>query len=617
MNRSDRESPVQSGATSPHEPLRYSRRQLMEMVFGSAATASLIASGVGCGHLDKMFAGTLPPSGELLTPNHQLGHRLREPAAESAIDSGDASPQPAAGETKHHQCVIIGAGASGLSAARHLLKSGIDDFVVLELEQTPGGTSRSGQWSSGEGDDDKTNGGRFPWGAHYLPVPMADNRPLVDFLIECDVLQETDDRTFPDDRTLIAAENFLCREPEERVFANGQWHAGLFPFSIATEQDQQQLARFRSEMAAMAQQRGDDGKRLFAIPCAESSEDTATRELDRISMSDWLSRNEFDSPLLAWLVDYACRDDYGLHADQTSAWAGLFYFAARVPDGSDESQPVLTWPEGNGFLIDRLCESVGDRLQLGKAVMRVARVDAATDASPLTIDIIDAETNETTALQANHVIVAVPQFIASKILSPELARSRPTSPTATPAVFSYGSWLVANVYLSGRPAEAGFPMSWDNVVMESGSLGYVNSVHQTGRDHGPTVLTWYQALPDDVPAELRVKLLGLTWAEAAETVLSDLELAHPDIRGLVNRLDVMVWGHAMPQPRVGTLFDPVRRRAAEPIGNVHFACTDLTGLALFEEAFAHGHRAATEVIDATLDPTTSIGFVRPIDKDCV
>ncbi|MFG0288110.1 MAG: flavin monoamine oxidase family protein [Rhodopirellula sp. JB044] len=589
MDGTDRESPVQRGAISSGVPLRYTRRQLMEMAFGSAATASLIASGVGCGQLDKMFAGTLPSSGELLMPNHRLGHRLREPATES----GDASPQHATGKAEHHRCVIIGAGASGLSAARHLLNRGIDDFVVLELEQTPGGTSRSGHCSSGEREDDKAVGMRFPWGAHYLPLPMADNRPLIYFLIECDVLQETDNRK------LIAAENYLCREPEERVFANGQWHAGLFPFSIATEQDQQQLERFRSEMAAMANQRGDDGKRLFAIPCAESSEDAATRELDRVSMSDWLSENGFDSPLLSWLVDYACRDDYGLHADQTSAWAGLFYFAARIPDGSDESQPVLTWPEGNGFLIDRLCESIGHRLQLGKAVTRVSRVDAATDASPLTIDIVDAETNETTALQANHVIVAVPQFIATKILSPELARSRGISPTGTPAVFSYGSWIVANVHVSDRPAESGFPMSWDNVVMESGSLGYVNSVHQTGRDHGPTVLTWYQALPDDVPAELRVKLLGLTWAEAAETVLSDLELAHPDIRGLVSRLDVMIWGHAMPQPRVGTLFDPARRRAAEPIGNVHFACTDLSGLALFEEAFAHGYRAATEVIDAT------------------
>ncbi|MCM2372136.1 flavin monoamine oxidase family protein [Aporhodopirellula aestuarii] len=570
MSDLGRESPLQSDGAPRRERLRHSRRELIEMIFGPAALAAFVASGVGCDQLDRMFSKPLPPLGDLLSPNHSLGHRLRESPATRATPGTPS---------EHCRCVIVGGGVAGLSAARHLIQRGINDFIVLELETFPGGTSRSGEYE----------GHRFPWGAHYLPVPLPENRPLVEFLVECGVLEPTGGDSF------VASEGDLCRDPEERVFASGQWYEGLYPAAVATQADLQALDRFRSEMTRLASLRGSDGRRLFAIPSGESSSDASARELDQISMADWLRQNKFDSQPLRWLIEYACRDDYGLRADQTSAWAGLFYFVARIADASGESQPVMTWPEGNGFLVDQLCKPLGERLRLGNAVMRISLAGPTADHTGLLLDVIDSKTDASTTIQADHVIVAVPQFIAKRILAPELIERRAMESGPNTDVFSYGSWLVANVHVSDRPAETGFPMSWDNVIMSSGSLGYVNSLHQTGRDHGPTVLTWYQALPDDLPAEIRAKLLKLGWAEAAETVIADLELAHPDIRGLITRLDVMVWGHAMPQPRVGTIFHSARGAAAKPIGNVHFACTDLSGMALFEEAFAHGRRAAMEV----------------------
>jgi hypothetical protein len=79
-------------------------------------------------------------------------------------------------------------------------------------------------------------------------------------------------------------------------------------------------------------------------------------------------------------------------------------------------------------------------------------------------------------------------------------------------------------------------------------------------------------------------------------VLDDLRLAHPDLEGLVARLDVMRWGHAMVRPAPGLLWDPAFLALSEPFGGVHFAHTELSGLALFEEAQDHGLRAAEEVL---------------------
>jgi hypothetical protein len=58
----------------------------------------------------------------------------------------------------------------------------------------------------------------------------------------------------------------------------------------------------------------------------------------------------------------------------------------------------------------------------------------------------------------------------------------------------------------------------------------------------------------------------------------------------------MRWGHAMVSPRPVFLWGGEREKATRPYRNVHFAHTDLSGVALFEEAFYHGLRAANEVL---------------------
>jgi hypothetical protein len=46
------------------------------------------------------------------------------------------------------------------------------------------------------------------------------------------------------------------------------------------------------------------------------------------------------------------------------------------------------------------------------------------------------------------------------------------------------------------------------------------------------------------------------------------------------------------------MLNPARAARTSPVGKLHFAHTDLSGLALFEEAFDHGLRAAREVAAA-------------------
>lgn len=499
------------------------------------------------------------PDGQIVGIDPDRGHRLR----------GGRRIVPGADAWQSKSVVIVGGGVAGLSAAWRLKRAGVDDFVILELESTVGGTSRSGQ----------SKLTAYPWGAHYLPAPARENRALLHLLDEMHVIEG---RTAEDEP--IFAEEVLCRDPQERLFYKGRWYEGLYLFAGASSDDLAQLARFRKQMAVFAALRDGQGRRAFSLPMSLSSDDAETIALDRVSMDEWLDAQGYTSERLRWLVDYSCRDDYGLGLAQTSAWAGIFYFASRALAGSDDERPLLTWPDGNGQLVKHLQSTAREQVQCDLAV---AEIVPRGDEGHHEVDVValDAAGETARGFHAQAVIFAVPQFLRRHII-----RDDPT--TTALGDFTYGSWLVANVQVSDRPQGLGFSLAWDNVFYDSPSLGYVVATHQRGPEFGPTVLTYYYPFCGvDASAERR-RLYEMEWSMCAQLVLADLSRVHPRIRDSVQRIDVMRWGHAMIQPRPGFIWGSSRRSAATSYRGIHFANTDLSGVALFEEAFYHGVRAA-------------------------
>ena len=509
------------------------------------------------------------PEGELAFRPEELGHRVRD----------QRPPAIASERWERAGIVIVGAGIAGLSAARRLLAAGYEDFVMLELESAAGGTARSGASPTSP----------YPWGAHYITAPMKQNSDLLALLRELDLVEGEDAAGEPTFR-----EEHLCREPQERVFAQGAWHDGLYLHDGESDDDRHQFARFKQSIERFAALRDGQGRRAFSVPTARGSDDADLTALDKTSMAEWLAREKLTSERLRWLVDYACRDDFGAHAAQTSAWAAVHYYASRLIGPGREPQAVLTWPAGNGWLVNKLRDRVRAKLRLGLAVADIAPGrDTATGLRHVEVTAIGPPP-AAIGIRAQRVIFAAPQFVARAVVRPYR-----DAPPPHLAAFEYGAWMVANLTLSDRPQGRGRldrTMAWDNILRDSPSLGYVCATHQTGRDHGPTVLTYYYPLCDEDPRAGRKRLYAAGRDEWADVALTDLELAHPDIRALTTRLDVVRWGHAMVRPSPGFLFGGARAAAARPIQGIHFAHTDLSGVSLFEEAFQHGIRAADEAL---------------------
>jgi NAD(P)-binding Rossmann-like domain len=496
--------------------------------------------------------------GRIVGGNHARGHRVRDGVKREVQLAENVG------------VAILGGGVSGLSAAWAFERAGFHDYVVLELEDAPGGTARSGTGPITA----------YPWAAHYVPVPHLSNRPLVALLDEVGAVAGRDPAGKP-----VWAEEVLCREPQERLFFGGQWQEGLYPRDGASAEDLRQLATFEAEMRRWARWRDSQGKRAFAVPRFHGSSAPEVRALDRQSMAEYMDANGWTSPRLRWFVEYGCRDDFGATLAQTSAWAGVHYFAARLDAERNEAAEFLTWPEGNGRLVAHLARTVGERLRLGCLVLDMK---SARDHVEV---VYENAAGRAMGLRAAQSVFALPRFLVSHLVA-DLRESPPSGLRET----VYGSWMVANLSLRDRPASRGFPLAWDNVLYDSSSLGYVVATHQSGRDVGPTVFTYYVPLLDDDPRRGRERLLRTSWTNWVDTILTDLGRAHPGIEDLVQRVDVYVWGHAMVRPRPGFMWSDALAECARPLGRIHFAHTDLSGMALFEEAQYWGIRSAEAVM---------------------
>ena len=513
-----------------------SRRDFIAMLLGAPLA-------MACG---KSAARRIPP-GTLVDTGMARAHAVIRDGA-----------VPTIAQWRRHRVVIVGGGVAGLTAAWDLRRRGVRDVVVLELDDVVGGTSRAAS----------SVVTAYPWGAHYIVAPQRDQVDLIALLREMNAIEGV-----ARDGTPIVDEALRCREPEERVWYLGKWWEGLYLDAGSNADDRRQLAAFNAEIDRWARWRDAQNRPAFAIPRSRCSDHAEVKQLDTITFAAWLDARKLTSQRLRWLCDYACRDDYALTAAHTSAWAGLFYFAARQWEGA--SQSVVTWPDGNGALVRHLAGSA--TIERGVAVREISDAGRIVAVGP----------QGAFGIEADAVIVATPSFVANRLVR----RS------AAPA--DYGAWAVANVHLRARPIErgGGAPPAWDNVIRDSPSLGYVSATHQRGRDRGATVWTWYYPFTDDDSTAVRKRIAGAGYAEWADVVLADLARAHPDVRDHVEHIEVAFWGHGMIRPRVGSVWSDARAARARPFGRIHFAHTDLSGFALFEEAFDHGLRAAGEVAE--------------------
>ena len=532
---------------------RLSRRAFLASL--GVAGASLTAAGAFYKY--RTLAPRAIP-GSLIGASAALGHRLRE------------NPPPPPENSEAVETVIVGGGIAGLSAAWWLERNGHKNFRLLELEHEIGGNSRSGRNAVSA----------YPWAAHYVPLPTEESTYVRELFEELGVITGYE-KDLP-----VYNEYYLCADPHERLFIQGQWQDGLVPQVGITESDKRQYKEFFGRMQEFKNAKGRDLRSAFAIPVDASSRDPKFRRLDTISMDAFLQENGWHSTPLRWYVNYCCRDDYGRGSAHISAWAGVHYFASRAGAAANaDSQTVLTWPEGNGWIVGKLREKFEKKIQGNRLVFSINEKNGLSH-----VDSFDPTTNRSSRFIAKNVIFAAPRFVAARVI-PGLRDQ------AYLKELEYSPWMVANVSLKAIPAGRGAPLSWDNVSYYGSSLGYVVATHQNlGLHPYRTVLTVFFPLDDTDPGSSRKAALAKKHAEWAELVAANLEKMHPGLRSEITNIDVMVWGHGMISPAPGFLWGKSREAMRKNHGAIRFAHSDMSGVSIFEEAQFRGVEAAKDVL---------------------
>ncbi len=499
-------------------------------------------------------------SGSILGPSFKHGHLLRE----------TREWQPTS--TRRVPLLIIGGGISGLSAAWALKRHGFEHFELLELEAKPGGNSQNGE----------NDISQYPWGAHYVPVPGKDAVLVRKLFEEFDIISGYQDGK------PIYREEYLCSAPHERLHQFGVWVDGLYPQLGIMDSDRQEYLRWHDLMDSLSTAVGEDGRPAFTIPMELSSTDSQFRSLDAMSFAAYVQQQGFSSRPLHWYLNYCCLDDYGAPMEEVSAWAGVHYFASRTAWAANvEDYDLLTWPAGNGWIVQRLVERLSPYIRCNRLVVHID--DRAAEPKVL---VLNTQSQEIEEITAPAVLYCGPRFTAARVVA-SLQERRPEYLQS----FHYHPWMVANVTLTGTPNNSPKGLAWDNVFYQSSSLGYVNATHQVLGRRGPaTVLTYYLPLADKDPVAARKAALERTWPEWRDLILADLKTAHPDIIALTRSIDVWIWGHGMICPSPGFVWGVDRDSAKQFSKPLYFAHSDMSGISIFEEAQYRGVVAAEQYL---------------------
>mgnify|MGYP002348703045 CR=1 FL=1 len=525
----------------------------------------------------------------------ERGHSLRP--YWQRLAQGLPLPPPAA--VHHAPVVIAGGGMAGLAAARALEHMGVQGAAVLDTQSALGGNSQGGM----------VEGVACPLGAHYLPLPGDDAPEVQDWLEELGLRRREAGRWRYDER-------HLCHSPQERLYWQGQWHEGLLPVDGVPAATLQQYQKWeRLVRAASAQAR-------FSMPAARSwlragGVSAAHAALDAQHFGAWLSAQGIDDPHLLWYLNYCCRDDFGAGIDRVSAWAGVHYFASRHgfhaprPEAPGEGDAeggdqVLTWPQGNGWLVQQL----QSRLRATQQVPDCSVLAITEGRHGVQVDVYHHGRAQHEQWLAPRCVVALPSFIAARAV-----QSPPGWVRRVALRLDWAPWLVANIHLRAPLADyPGAAPAWDNVLYQDGNaggLGYVDAGHQRLDRLTPasTVLTYYQALGDQPDG--RAQLQQQPFAHWRDRIVGSLRDAHPDLLRQATRMDITRYGHAMAIPRPGDqqfLSEIAIQRnlhAHKQLWNgervspwptlatarLAFAHADWAGYSVLEEAFIRGHHA--------------------------
>jgi monoamine oxidase len=445
----------------------------------------------------------------------------------------------------HCDVAIVGAGMSGLSAARVLADAG-KSVVILEARDRVGGRTLSKTLGNGFVVD---MGGQWVGPTQHRVVKLIGELGL---------------RTF---------KTHNSGSPLALIDGAAQRYEGILPnLDEATGAD---LAQAVEKLEALA----------ASIPLDAPWTHPDAAELDRMTYAAWIDATATTSGG-RWALKFMAPSVFSVDASELSILHVAFYF------GSCGGVDVLTATEGGGqdsrfvegmqSLATGLAASLPGCVKLEQVVDRIVQGDRGVIVRATTVEV-----------HAEHVIVALPPTLAGRIrydppmppLRDSLTQRMPMG-TAIKMMFRYDRPFWRAEGLSGMAlTDKEVPqLVYDNSP-EDGSCGVL-----LGFTEGIPARSWMQRSPDErraVGIETLVQVFGTLAAEPVE---------YAEHSWVSEEFSRGCYAGTMP-PGAWCSFGPALRAS---VGRIHWAGTETATVwsGYVEGAMQAGERAAAEVLSA-------------------
>lgn len=448
-------------------------------------------------------------------------------------------------ETRSCDVVIVGAGVSGLTAARELVKKGLD-ALVLEARDRVGGRLLSRTLANGVTID---VGGQWVAPSQHRVLSLARELGLTIF------------PTYEDGQGVIFSGG-------ERSFFDGR-------ADIEDEEVRADVRQGREKLEALAS----------SIPLEQPWTHPEAKVLDRITYADWIRQN-LKTEFGQWVFSFTAPGVFSVDSSELSMLHVAFYFGAGggygVVTGTRGGGQDSRFREGMQQLPLGLARDLGQRIAFNQVVSRISQDSG----------VVRVMTDEW-VVRAKRVIVALPPTLAARIrYEPALPALRDGLTQRMPMGTAIKMMLVYDQPFWRKDGLSGFALTdrdvpqliYDNSPAD-GSCGIL-----LGFTEGIPARHWVSEKPEVRMAEAIRTVVGCFGAEA-EKPREFIEKSWTE-----EEFSRGCYAGTMP-PGAWTGFG---RALRAPVGHVHWAGTETATFwnGYVEGAMQAGERAAAEVVDA-------------------
>lgn len=449
------------------------------------------------------------------------------------------------GESFQTECLIIGGGIAGLSAACQLKNK---DFLLCELSDRLGGSASS----------QLHNRIVFCQGAHYdLIYPNYFGKEVLGFLEELHII-----RLDPLKQMYLFSDQqyMIDTRLENRCVADGRLREDVLPETPVAEAFLDQMEKFSGKLP---------------LPLRLIGKEFAS--LNHLNFESYLKENVQLNAELLQAIHYQLTDDFGGNAREVSALAGISYYASRRYRYEDKE--TFSPPEGNYYFIQKMTSQLPlQQLMTSHLVNKLQKINDGWKA-----EVIDLEKREIKQIKANKIIYAG-QKHALKYIYPQ------AYPLFQENV--YAPWMVINFVFKKDFSKKGF---WQNELLSGKNpfLGFIDSKAQVKREN--RVLSAYYCFGEGE----RKQLLEIEQnpfpivQHTLEEIRWFFAESLADLGPQVEKVYIHLMGHAMPVPRPGYLLND--RNTIRSEKSLVFAGVDNGRLPVLFEALDSGITAVKEL----------------------